>query len=64
VAVRINAPTEREDRVEALKEIRDDHNTKIEGIIQGLSKRRKECAAIIDARTRMTNLFGDHQTLL
>lgn len=55
---------EREHRVEGLKEIRDVHNEKIEGIIQGLSKRRRECAAIIDARTRMTKLFSEHQTHL
>ena len=55
---------EKEHRIERLKEIRDDHNAKIEGIIQGLSKRRKECAAIIDARTRMTKLFAEHQVHL
>ncbi|MBY5774217.1 YIP1 family protein [Rhizobium leguminosarum] len=64
VNARDDYAAEREHRVEGLKDIRDDHNEKIEGIIQGLSKRRKECAAIIDARTRMTKLFGEHQTQL
>lgn len=64
VAARDEYAGEREHRVDGLKEIRDDHNAKIEGIIQGLSKRRKECAAIIDARTRMTKLFVEHQTQL
>jgi hypothetical protein len=63
-AARDEYADEREHRVEGLKEIRDEHNGKIEGIIQGLSKRRKECAAIIDARTRMTKLYGEHQTQL
>ena len=52
---------EKEHRIERLKGIRDEHNIKIEGIIQGLSKRRRECAAIIDARTRMTKLHAEHQ---
>lgn len=61
VHAREDYASEREDRVESLKLIRDDHNEKIEGIIQGLSKRRRECAAIIDARTRLTKLFDEHQ---
>lgn len=63
-AARIEYADEKDHRIQRLKEIRDDHNAKIEGIIQGLSKRRKECAAIIDARTRMTKLFAEHQTHL
>jgi len=64
VAAREEYAGEKDHRIERLKQIRDDHNEKIEGIIQGLSKRRKECAAIIDARTRMTKLFAEHQTQL
>ncbi|MBB4277775.1 hypothetical protein [Rhizobium mongolense] len=64
VAAREEYAGEKEHRIDRLKEIRDDHNEKIEGIIQGLSKRRKECAAIIDARTRMTKLFAEHQNHL
>lgn len=55
---------EKDHRIDRLKGIRDDHNDKIEGIIQGLTKRRRECASIIDARTRMTKLFAEHQTHL
>ncbi|MBZ5762405.1 hypothetical protein LAV84_20960 [Rhizobium sp. VS19-DR104.2] len=50
--------------VDSLKDIRDDHNEKVEGIIRALSLRRKECAAIIDARTRLVRLFSEHQTQL
>ncbi|KQV83535.1 hypothetical protein [Rhizobium sp. Root1220] len=63
-SARIEYADEKDHRIERLKEIRDEHNEKIEVIIQRLSKRRKECAAIIDARTRMTKLFAEHQTSL
>ncbi|WP_234840424.1 hypothetical protein [Sinorhizobium meliloti] len=52
------------DLIDQLKGIRDDHNQKVDGIILALSARRKECAAIIDSRTRMIKQFSEHQSHL
>ncbi|MBZ7925002.1 hypothetical protein LAC81_30150 [Ensifer adhaerens] len=52
------------DLIDQLKGIRDDHNQKVDGIILALSQRRKECAAIIDSRTRMIKQFSEHQNHL
>lgn len=50
--------------IDELKVIRDEHNEKVEAIIRALSARRKECAAIIDNRSRTIKQFTDHQTHL
>ncbi len=52
------------DLIAQLKEIRDDHNLKVDGIIRALSIRRRECAAIIDSRTRILRQFAEHQSHL
>lgn len=49
------------DLIENLKEIRDEHNAKVDTIIRNLSQRRRECASIIDSRARLINLYTDHQ---
>ncbi|WP_234885877.1 hypothetical protein [Sinorhizobium fredii] len=50
--------------IETLQGIRDDHNLKLETVIRDLVKRRREAAAIIDSRTRIANLFTEHQNHL
>lgn len=50
--------------IESLKDIRDDHNEKVEDIIRDLSKRRQEHSAIIGSRVRMVGLFTTHQNQL
>ncbi|EJB02323.1 hypothetical protein Rleg9DRAFT_7359 [Rhizobium leguminosarum bv. trifolii WSM597] len=52
------------DLIDNLRDIRDDHNVKIEEILRDLSSRRQECAAIIAHRTRTTGLFGEYQASL
>lgn len=52
------------DLIENLKEIRDDHNEKVEAIIRDLSQRRAEHQAIIAHRTRVIGLFAEHQNQL
>lgn len=52
------------DLIENLKEIRDDHNDKVEAIIRDLSQRRAEHQAIIAHRTRVIGLFAEHQNQL
>lgn len=50
--------------IDNLKEIRDEHNAKVEAIIRNLTQRRRECASIIDSRARLINLYMDHQANL
>lgn len=50
--------------IDNLRDIRDDHNAKIEEIVRDLSGRRQECAAIIAHRTRTVGLFAEHQSNL
>ena len=52
------------DLIENLKEIRDDHNEKVEAIIRDLSQRRQESQAIIAHRARSSSLFIEHQNQL
>ncbi|MGO6982524.1 hypothetical protein [Rhizobium leguminosarum] len=52
------------DLIDNLRDIRDDHNEKIEEILRDLSSRRQECAAIIAHRTRTTGLFAEYQSNL
>lgn len=54
----------RADLIDELKEIRDDHNKKVEGIIAALSARRKECATIIDSRARTVKQYAEYQAHL
>lgn len=49
------------DLIADLKDIRNDHNEKIEWIVRELSTRRKECASILDNRSRMVKLYAEHQ---
>lgn len=50
--------------IENLKEIRDEHNQKVEEIIRDLSQRRAEFQAIIAHRGRLASLFVEHQNQL
>jgi Skp family chaperone for outer membrane proteins len=56
--------TEVEALIENLKEIRDEHNEKVELIIRDLSQRRQESQAILQHRTRVAGLFKEHQNQL
>ena len=63
-AARDNYIDRKLDLIEDLREIRDDHNSKIEEIIRDLSLRRQETAAIIAHRARTAGLFAEHQNHL
>ncbi|WP_245440837.1 MULTISPECIES: hypothetical protein [Mesorhizobium] len=52
------------DLIDRLIELRDDHNTKVEDILKGLSSRRREHAAILSSRARLLALFNEHQEQL
>lgn len=52
------------DLIDNLRDIRDDHNAKIEEIVRDLSARRQESAAIIAHRMRTVGLFAEHQNHL
>jgi len=52
------------DLIDNLREIRDEHNGKIEAIVRDLSSRRQESAAIIAHRTRTMGLFAEYQSHL
>lgn len=52
------------DLIDNLRDIRDDHNAKIEEIVRDLSARRQESAAIIANRVRTVGLFTEHQNHL
>ncbi|CDZ30978.1 Hypothetical protein, partial CDS, partial [Neorhizobium galegae bv. officinalis] len=54
----------KEDLIGTLKDIRDDHNDKVEAIIRDLSQRRSEHNAILSHRTRSSSLFVEHQNQL
>ncbi|MFT4183184.1 MAG: hypothetical protein QM636_14850 [Rhizobium sp.] len=54
----------RVDLIDDLRDIRDEHNSKIEEIIRDLSMRRQETAAIIAHRARTAGLFAEHQNHL
>ncbi|MGR9156221.1 hypothetical protein [Rhizobium leguminosarum] len=66
---RVNAARERyiarkQELIDLLRDTRDDHNKKVEGIVRDLSDRRQEAQAIIAGRTRLAALFAEHQNLL
>ncbi|MFB2563546.1 hypothetical protein [Rhizobium sp. IMFF44] len=63
-AARDNYIDRKLDLIEDLREIRDDHNGKIEEIIRDLSLRRQETAAVIAHRARTAGLFAEHQNHL
>ncbi|CAN7261608.1 hypothetical protein LJR251_001111 [Rhizobium rhizogenes] len=52
------------DLIDDLRDIRDEHNSKIEAIIRDLSMRRQETAAILAHRARTAGLFAEHQNHL
>jgi hypothetical protein len=52
------------DLIDDLRDIRDEHNSKIEAIIRDLSMRRQETAAILAHRARTASLFAEHQNHL
>lgn len=56
--------TQTEDLVDSLRDVRDDHNAKVDEIIRELSQRRREAAAIIKHRDRTIKLFREHQNHL
>lgn len=51
-------------QIESLREIRDDNTSKIEEIIRDLSARKREYDAIIAHRSRLSQLFEQHQNHL
>ncbi|MBB3608118.1 hypothetical protein [Rhizobium sp. BK602] len=63
-AARSNYIDRRVDLIDDLRDIRDEHNSKIEAIIRDLSMRRQETAAIIAHRARTAGLFAEHQNHL
>ncbi|WP_287338921.1 hypothetical protein [Mesorhizobium sp.] len=56
--------TRKQDLIDDLRDIRDEHNAKVEEIIRALSQRRKEHDTIIYSRSRMLVLFEEHQNHL
>lgn len=64
VKARQNYVDHKMELIEELKEIRDDHNTKVETIIRDLTVRRRECASIIENRARIVRLFSEQQDRL
>ncbi|WEX74145.1 hypothetical protein PYH37_001530 [Sinorhizobium numidicum] len=54
----------KQDLIDDLRDIRDDHNEKVEQIIRDLSMRRQEALAIISHRSRGAELFIQHQNQL
>ncbi|TBB57032.1 hypothetical protein ELH42_37800 [Rhizobium ruizarguesonis] len=54
----------KQDLIDNLREIRDEHNEKIEDIVRDLSSRRQESSAIIAHRTRTIGLFAEYQSQL
>ena len=52
------------DLIDNLRDIRDDHNAKVEVILRDLSARRQESSAIGAHRTRSVGLFSEHQNHL
>ncbi|NTG48744.1 hypothetical protein G6M04_15275 [Agrobacterium rhizogenes] len=63
-AARNNYIDRRIDLIDDLRDIRDEHNSKIEAIIRDLSMRRQETAAILAHRARTAGLFAEHQNHL
>ncbi|AZO35490.1 MAG: hypothetical protein EOS76_11820 [Mesorhizobium sp.] len=53
--------SEKEDLIEELKSVRDQHNEGIEEVIKGLGARRREYLAIMEHRSRLLSLFAQHQ---
>lgn len=69
VQKRLNAAREayvdrRAELIEDLRDVRDQHNEKVEQIIRDLSGRRLEARAIIQHRVRCADLFIEHQNQL
>ncbi|MDP9630319.1 UNVERIFIED_ORG: hypothetical protein J2W85_002393 [Ensifer adhaerens] len=69
VQKRLNAAREayvdrRADLIDDLRDVRDQHNQKVEQIIRDLSARRMEARAIIQHRARCVGLFTEHQNQL
>ncbi|MFC5757951.1 hypothetical protein [Rhizobium sp. GCM10022189] len=54
----------KQELIDNLREIRDEHNEKIEEIVRDLSSRRQESSAIIAHRTRTVGLFAEYQSQL
>ncbi|MEY9097991.1 hypothetical protein ABIA24_000900 [Sinorhizobium fredii] len=54
----------RAELIEDLRDVRDQHNEKVEVIIRELSARRLEARAIIQHRARCMDLFMEHQNQL
>lgn len=63
-AARDDYAGEVEERVELLRDVREEHNAKVQDIIRDLSQRRREAAAIIEHRARLGKLFQEHQNHL
>ncbi|UVC08963.1 hypothetical protein IHQ71_28265 [Rhizobium sp. TH2] len=56
--------TRRSDLINELRDVRDDHNEKVEEIIRDLNERRAEGRAIIHHRALCVDLFKEHQNQL
>lgn len=63
-AARANYVDRRAELIEDLRDVRDQHNEKVEVIIRELSARRLEARAIIQHRARCIDLFMEHQNQL
>ncbi|MCD2183664.1 hypothetical protein [Rhizobium sp. GN54] len=64
VAARDNYVHHKLELIDNLKDIRDEHNEKVDAIIRDLTIRRRECASIIENRARIVRLFNDQQDRL
>lgn len=56
--------TRKQDLIDDLRDVRDEHNEKVEEIIKALSDRRREHEAILYGRSRLISLFEEHQNQL
>lgn len=54
----------KDDLIDTLCGIRDDHNAKVEEVVGNLSKSQREYRAIVEHRARILSLFATHQDQL
>lgn len=63
-ADRENYIASKERLIDNLRDIRDEHNDKVEEVVKALSKGQREYRAIIEHRARILSLFSSHQDQL
>ena len=54
----------KQELIDVLQDVRDEHNDKVRDVIHDLSVRRREHAAILAHRNRVLNLFENHEEQL